>query len=83
MSKSIIKIQSISDVITNSSSEVFVVKSEYDGDELIDWDWISNGGKWEINMICSVCDIPYPGNLYDEREVDNFIELTRILFRKN
>lgn len=76
------KIKSITDVITNSSSEVFVVKDAYDGDELIDWNWINNGGKWETEMICDICHIPYPGFLLKEEEVDIFIEKYKDVIQK-
>lgn len=80
--KYVIALQSVSDIITNSSSEVFVVKDKCDGDELIDWDWINNGGKWETKMICDVCHIPYPGLLFKEEEVDIFIEKYKDIIQK-
>lgn len=63
-------IQSISDVITNSSSEVFLMRKSdaeyYEGLENtggcvniqeITWDWIINDGLWEWEMICEYLDI--------------------------
>lgn len=64
-------IKSFSDVITNSSSEVFVMEKSnaeyYDnlkdtGDciniEEINWDWVhSERGRWEWEMVCNVCGL--------------------------
>lgn len=54
--KCVIALQSVSDIITNSSSEVFVVKDEYDGQELIDWDWIKRNE--ELEMIIYLAQLP-------------------------
>ena len=64
------KIKSISDVITNSSSEVFVMcktDAEY-YDKLkgtngcvdiheITWDWLKEKGRDEWKMVCTTCNI--------------------------
>ena len=61
------KIKSISDVITNSSSEVFVMRktdAEY-YDKLngcvaiheITWDWLKEEGSDEWKMVCTICNI--------------------------
>lgn len=65
--KHITKIQSISDLITNSSSEVFVMDSAsahyYDSIDgcisirEIDEDWVRNEGQYEHELICSVCGL--------------------------
>lgn len=72
------KIIGYSDIITNSSSEVFVMEKEYaeyynnlentDGCidiELIDLDWILNG--WEQEAIIDLCDL-------DKSEVFTFVK---------
>lgn len=68
--KFITKIQSISDVITNSSSEVFLMdktSAEYyyhleDTNNCVSiqeitWDWLINDGLWEWKMICEYLNI--------------------------
>lgn len=68
--KKLIKIKSITDVITNSSSEVYVVSegtAKYYADlpdtndciwyYKIDWDWVKKEGIYEYEMICEICDI--------------------------
>lgn len=48
MSYKVLKIKSITDVITNSSSEVFVA---YDDDgELITWDWLKENEEFDMLM---------------------------------
>lgn len=68
--KLITKVKSVSDVITNSSSEVFVMTRE-NADyytELegtcgcisafeIDWGWLEKEGRHEVEMICDVIDV--------------------------
>ena len=74
----ITKILSVSDVITNSSSEVFVMAEgtakyydtlEGTDDciyiEAIDWDWIVNG--WEYDLVIDMCNL-------DRSEVFTFQE---------
>lgn len=68
--KLITKIQSVSDVITNSSSEVFLMNeasAEYYyhledtqgcvSIQKITWDWLQNNGSWEWEMVCEYLDI--------------------------
>ena len=63
--KVITKIQSFSDIITNSSSEVFLMRESdakyYDNLENtegcvrvseITWNWLLNEGLWEWEMVC-------------------------------
>lgn len=68
--KIITYIQSISDIITNSSSEVFLM-DEHTADyyynlentencvniQEITWDWIWNEGIWEWRMVCEFLNI--------------------------
>lgn len=64
------KIQSLSDVITNSSSEVFLMQEPeaeyYDNLEgtynciradKITWDWLLSTGLWEWEMVCEFLNI--------------------------
>ena len=71
-------IRSVSDIITNSSSEVFVMKKEdacevalFDKDNetydcisihKMDEDWIRTQGSWEAQMICDLIGIANPFN---------------------
>ena len=68
--KDIVNIKSISNVITNSSSEVFIMNrdnAEYYHNlentngcisiEEITWDWIKYRGLYECNMIGEVCEL--------------------------
>lgn len=71
-------IKSVSDVITNSSSEVFVMKKEdacevalFDKDNetcgcisihKMDENWIRTQGSWEAQMICDLIGIANPFN---------------------
>lgn len=68
--KFITEIQSVSDVITNSSSEVFLMdktSAEYyyhleDTNgcvsiQEITWDWLINDGLWEWEMVCEYLGI--------------------------
>ena len=71
-------IRSVSDVITNSSSEVFVMKKEdaceialFDRDNetsdcisihKIDENWIRTRGSWETQMICDLIGVNNPFN---------------------
>lgn len=67
--KRITKIQSVSDIITNSSSEVFVMTAEdanYYAElntngcvsiERIDWDWVFSYGPQEYEMVCDICNL--------------------------
>lgn len=69
--KQIVKIKSITDVITNSSSEVYIM-NEADAFylngipgtcgcisiEKIDWDWLKQN-SWEYDNICDICDLDY------------------------
>ena len=76
-------IKSFSDVITNSSNEVFVMdKCCADGykgicDECIDideidWDWVcSEKGHWEWEMVCDVCGID-PAVIRGEAHTDKY-----------
>lgn len=77
------KIQSISDIVTNSSSEVFLM-SEGDANyydslentgncihtEKIDWDWLEGRGLDEWEMICEFLDID-KGEISTYRESNN------------
>lgn len=65
------KILSISDVITNSSSEVFVI--DYGDDpraEAIDWDFILNA--FEEDLICELCGLEFPDPEYDSENWKDF-----------
>ena len=71
-------IRSVSDIITNSSSEVFVMKKEdacevalFDKDNetydcisihKMDEDWVRTQGSWEAQMICDLIGIVNPFN---------------------
>lgn len=71
-------IKSVSDVITNSSSEVFVMKKEdacevalFDKDNetydcisihKMDENWVRTQGSWEAQMICDLIGIANPFN---------------------
>lgn len=71
-------IKNISDVITNSSSEVFVMKKEDAGEVALfdkdnetsdcisihkmDEDWVRTQGSWEAQMICDLLKIDNPFN---------------------
>lgn len=71
-------IKNISDVITNSSSEVFVMKKEdtceialFDKDNetydcisihKMDENWVRTQGSWEAQMICDLLKIDNPFN---------------------
>ena len=71
-------IKNISDVITNSSSEVFVMKKEDAGEVALfdkdnetydcisihkmDEDWVRTQGSWEAQMICDLIGIVNPFN---------------------
>lgn len=71
-------IRSVSDIITNSSSEVFVMKKEdacevalFDKDNetydcisihKMDEDWVRTQGSWEAQMICDLIGIANPFN---------------------
>ena len=71
-------IRSVSDIITNSSSEVFVMKKEdacevalFDKDNetydcisihKMDEDWMRTQGSWEAQMICDLIGIANPFN---------------------
>ena len=71
-------IKNISDVITNSSSEVFVMKKEDAGEVALfdkdnetydcismhkmDEDWVRTQGSWEAQMICDLIGITNPFN---------------------
>ena len=61
------KIKSISDIITNSSSEVFVMRKtdaeyyyKWNGGVAIHeitWDWLKEEGRGEWKMVCTICNI--------------------------
>ena len=71
-------IRSVSDIITNSSSEVFVMKKEDAGEVALfdkdnetydcisihkmDEDWVRTQGSWEAQMICDLIGIVNPFN---------------------
>ena len=71
-------IRSVSDIITNSSSEVFVMKKEDAGEVALfdkdnetydcisihkmDEDWVRTQGSWEAQMICDLIGIANPFN---------------------
>lgn len=71
-------IRSVSDIITNSSSEVFVMKKEdacevalFDKDNetydcisihKMDENWVRTQGSWEVQMICDLLKIDNPFN---------------------
>ncbi len=88
--KLITKFQSFSDIVTNSSSEVFVVKADivkelskiglesgYITIQSIDYEWIDNYYMSEWECICAAADIDR--NLFGERNQDWWYwELTKV-----
>lgn len=79
----ITKIQSVSDIITNSSSEAFVMTKQdakyyedVESDGCIDvfpitMDWLAKDGRWEWEMVCSICDLD-PTEVQGEYHKDRY-----------
>lgn len=81
-------IKSVSDVITNSSSEVFVMKKEDAGEVALfdrdnetydcisihkmDENWVRTQGSWEAQMICDLIGIANPFNEYFYPDEDDW-----------
>lgn len=62
--KAIVKVKNITNVITNSSSEVFI--AENDGDDLMDWDWMrSQEGRELFDRIIEIAELPMSDSLID------------------
>lgn len=64
--KCIIKVQSISDVITNSSSEVFIVTEDSGLGDKITESWLRDG--WNSDIVCDVCDLVYSDEDWEDWE---------------